>query len=218
MASLKPQFDRDGFVLIRGVVTQYLPAMRWSVDNLGDTSKAVVWTGPWDGGGSDATLIAGHFNTDTESVWTPVVKDPWLSAIACDLLAVPAVSIVRATVVSKPPRTGQAFPLHQDAPFYREDERDQYLIMMLYLDDVTPDNGGIRFLQGSHTQGMLPHVKEDGALKRHLPRDRYRMADTVEPPGKAGDIVCFSVYTVHGSYPNRSDQVRRTARFGFMPA
>jgi len=34
-------------------------------------------------------------------------------------------------------------------------------------------------------------------------------------PAKRGDIVCFNIRTIHGSYMNTTDQMRRLVRLGF---
>ena len=34
-------------------------------------------------------------------------------------------------------------------------------------------------------------------------------------PARRGDVVLFSIYTVHGSYINRTDRVRRMVRMGY---
>ena len=209
------QYQRDGFVLTRHVVTNWLPEMCASVDRMSDTAKAVTWRGPWMTPAAEPQLTAGHFNVETEQPWTAITGA--MEGIAGQLLdAPPPLTVVQATIVSKPPRIGQPFPLHQDDAFYPQ--RDgRYVIGVIYLDDTTPENGGIRFLPGSHRKGPIVHVQDPNANKKHLPLDQYHIADTVEPEGKAGDVVWFHVWTVHGSYPNTSDHVRRTVRVGFRP-
>ncbi|HZO90382.1 MAG TPA: phytanoyl-CoA dioxygenase family protein, partial [Chthonomonadaceae bacterium] len=49
----------------------------------------------------------------------------------------------------------------------------------------------------------------------HLPTDKYRLQDAVSCPAKAGDVVAFSIYTVHGSEINRTDRWRRLVRAGY---
>ena len=34
-------------------------------------------------------------------------------------------------------------------------------------------------------------------------------------PAKAGDVVCFNIFTVHGSYINTTDKNRRLVRVGY---
>ena len=118
---------------------------------------------------------------------------------------------VDAMLIMKPPETGQAFPPHQDAAYYAADEPD-YLIATLHLDAATTENGALRFLPGSHRRGLIEHVRKG---KAYLPE--IDIAELVEVPAKPGDLVCSSIYTVHGSLPNRSNSPRAIVRIGYRP-
>eukprot|EP01045_Picozoa_sp_COSAG04_P002156 COSAG04_NODE_76_length_28498_cov_7.756294_18_plen_173_part_00 len=126
---------------------------------------------------------------------------------------------------TKPPETGHPFPMHQDHPFYAHDDL-RYADVLVHLDDTFHENGEIRFLDGSHKKGYIPHVMAnaveghepalaDGASTPHLSTDEYRHADTVAVPAKRGDVVLFNLCTVHGSYINRFDRDRRLVRVGY---
>jgi phytanoyl-CoA hydroxylase len=41
------------------------------------------------------------------------------------------------------------------------------------------------------------------------------LENTVPCPAEAGDVVAFSIYTVHGSFINRTDRWRRLVRLGY---
>ena len=41
------------------------------------------------------------------------------------------------------------------------------------------------------------------------------MENTVPVPAKRGDVVCFSLHTIHGSYINQTEVNRRIVRFGY---
>jgi len=116
---------------------------------------------------------------------------------------------VDAMLLIKPPETGQAFPPHQDAAYYAPDQAD-YIIAVLHLHPTTTENGALRFLPGSHKSGLVEHNRKG---KAHLPQ--YDMADLVEVCAQPGDLVCCSIYTVHGSLPNRSDAPRAIVRIGY---
>jgi hypothetical protein len=110
---------------------------------------------------------------------------------------------------SKPARTGGAFPMHQDSHFYGHAD-DRMLICMLHLDDTTPENGAISFIPGA--TGHIPHtIDGDPKGGPYLDPARYRLEDATPVYCKAGDVVLFHIFTIHGSPPNRSDRVRRAA-------
>ena len=127
-----------------------------------------------------------------------------------------AVELHHTTMHVKPPERGQPFPLHQDWPFYPHTD-NRYVDVLLHLDDTSHDNGEIRFLPGSHLGGPLQHVTvAEGAMcSPHLPTDKYRLADTTPVPARRGDIVCFNINTVHGSYLNTTSEPRRLVRMGY---
>ena len=187
----------------------------WAVTNLG-------WTGPWRQVYMDAEterksqlthLHDLHFYSEA---WARAVMNPRLSEAMADLLG-PNVELHHTTLHLKPPETGMPFPLHQDSPFYRHEGFD-YIDALIHVDDATLENGCLRFLPGSHKQGHLEHITrmEDGSpCSPHLATERYRLQDTVACPADAGDVVAFSIYTIHGSEINRTDKWRRLVRVGY---
>jgi hypothetical protein len=55
----------------------------------------------------------------------------------------------------------------------------------------------------------------EGPCTPHLPFEQYRLEDTVAVPAMRGDVVCFSIHTIHGSYINTTDKPRRLVRVGY---
>jgi len=46
----------------------------------------------------------------------------------------------------------------------------------------------------------------EGPCSPHLPTDKYRLEDTTPVPARRGDVVCFNIYTIHGSYINTTNK------------
>jgi len=185
-------------------------------------SFEAAWTGPW----RDAYLtpeLAGTIKLSAlhdlhlySAAWARAVVHPGLAA-ALEALLGPAVEFHHTTMHVKPPERGAPFPMHQDYPFYPHAD-DRYVDVLLHLDDTSHDNGEIRFLVGSHKAGPLEHVVRDAdgqPCHPHLPTDEYRLEDTVAVPARRGDVVCFNINTIHGSYMNRTDRPRRLVRMGY---
>jgi hypothetical protein len=177
-------------------------------------ARESAWDGTWRATYGDAT----DFSVQTvrglhlrSNAWWDATHDPPLVEIVSQLLQAPA-TMLTATLISKPPKTGGPFPLHQDGVYYGR--RKPYVIATIALDATTPDNGSLRILPGSHVHGELRH---EGDNKKHLALETYQLADTVLVPAQRGDVVCLTLWTVHGSEPNRSDRVRRTVRVGYGP-
>jgi ectoine hydroxylase-related dioxygenase (phytanoyl-CoA dioxygenase family) len=187
----------------------------WAVTNEG-------WTGPWRQAYMDAQtekkskLTAMHDLHFYSEAWCRAVTHPRLTEAMSDLLG-PNVELHHSTMHIKPPETGHPFPMHQDNPFYAH-ENGRYVDVLVHLDDTCHENGEIRFLDGSHKQGPLEHITRlaDGSpCTPHLPVDAYRLEDTIPVPAQRGDVVCFSIFTIHGSYINTTRQPRRLVRIGY---
>ena len=180
------------------------------------------WTGPWRHKTMDAEtekksqLIALHDLQYYSDAWTRAVTKPRLAGAMADLIG-PVVELHHSTLHCKPPETGHPFPMHQDWAFYKHSD-ERYVDVLVHLDDTCHANGEIRFLAGSHKMGALEHITRDENGKGctpHLPGDVYRIEDTVAVPAKRGDVVCFNIHTIHGSYINTTDRMRRLVRLGY---
>ena len=149
------------------------------------------------------------------AAWARATSNAKLAGVLRCLLG-DAVELHHTTMHVKPPERGQPFPLHQDWPFYPHTD-DRYVDVLLHLDDTSHENGEICFLPGSHLGGPLQHVTVAGGTMcpPHLPTDKYRLADTTPVPARRGDVVCFNINTVHGSYLNTTSEPRRLVRMGY---
>ena len=179
------------------------------------------WSGPWRQAYMDpeteaqSKLTAMHDLHLYSEAWSMAVTHPKLTAAIADLIG-PNVELHHSTMHIKPPQTGHPFPMHQDNPFY-EHSNGRYVDVLVHLDDTSHANGEIRFLDGSHKLGALEHVTmtESGPCTPHLPFTEYSLEETVPVPAKRGDVVLFSIYTIHGSYINTTKDPRRMVRVGY---
>ena len=120
---------------------------------------------------------------------------------------------------AKAPGLGTPFPMHQDWPFYPH-WGPGYVDAIMHIDTANERNGCLSFVPGSHKNGPLQHimhtVEDYGEYEQpYLPLDEYPLESAVLCPANAGDIVFFSINTIHGSAPNRTDQWRRLIRVGY---
>ncbi|MCC6579918.1 MAG: phytanoyl-CoA dioxygenase family protein [Phycisphaeraceae bacterium] len=219
-------YEDNGYLHIPQVFTpqqvdQMSEDLNWMMDSW--AVKTQGWTGPWRRKYMDAAtekaskLIAMHDLYFYAQSWMEAVTHPKLTEAMSDLLG-PVVELHHSTMHVKPPEAGHPFPMHQDWAFY-EHQDGRYVDVLVHLDDTCHDNGEIRFLAGSHKQGVLEHITRDPETDQpctpHLPTDQYRLADTVAVPAKRGDVVCFNIHTIHGSHINVTDQPRRLVRIGY---
>ena len=170
-----------------------------------------AWQGTWRARYADGdrfTLKTLNKLAARSECWKQWLSSPEILE-AIEALSGKPMRHVDAMLLIKPPETGQAFPPHQDAAYYAADQPD-YLIAMVHLHPTTTENGALRFLPESHTRGLLEHNRKG---KAHLPE--YDVADLVEVCAQPGDVVLCSIYTVHGSLPNRSTVPRAIVRIGY---
>jgi ectoine hydroxylase-related dioxygenase (phytanoyl-CoA dioxygenase family) len=210
-------YRRNGFVHLAGVVdaarlAELVAHLEAIVREVGHTDS--VWQGRWReqyAGSELFTLKTVNKLARRNAFWKS-----WLSSREIldpiEALSGKPMQHVDAMLLMKPPETGQAFPPHQDAAYYAADQAE-YIIATLHLDATTTENGALRFLPGSHKNGLIEHNRKG---KAHLPE--VDIADLVEVPAQPGDVVCCSIYTVHGSLPNRSNAPRAIVRIGYQPA
>ncbi len=185
-------------------------------------SFEAAWEGPWreayldPDAAQNIKLSALHDLQLYSAAWARAVVHPQLADVLANLLGGP-VEFHHSTMHVKQPERGAPFPMHQDCPFYPHAD-DRYVDVLVHLDDTSHANGEIRFLAGSHKRGPLQHITEGpdgGPSAPYLPLEDYRLEDTVPVPSARGDVVCFNINTVHGSYMNTTTAPRRLVRVGY---
>ena len=114
--------------------------------------------------------------------------------------------------IIKEPHDGVFVHWHQDLTYWGIGPADHIVAAWLALSPVTPENGCVRAIPGSHRDGILPHV--DTFDKRSLARrgqhvaseiDKDRAVDIVLRPGQ---MSLHHGHLIHASSPNRSDERR----------
>jgi ectoine hydroxylase-related dioxygenase (phytanoyl-CoA dioxygenase family) len=119
------------------------------------------------------------------------------------------------------PRTPHAwFDWHQDFPAFPHTNFD-LLVVTVYLDDATPDNGCLTVIPGSHRLGPLPHrFTYEGAPRTELV-DRSVVADRARwrrLPVPAGGIAVHHGNLLHSSAANLTDRPRSTLQLWYRAA
>jgi len=113
-------------------------------------------------------------------------------------------------IFGKAPRIGKPAPPHQDGNYFRL-RRHMGLTMWIAVDKSDKGNGCLRYLQGSHKEGMIDHELSGtfgfslGVPEDHdLDRSREVVVE-MEP----GDMAIHSPLMVHMTDGNPSDRKRR---------
>jgi ectoine hydroxylase-related dioxygenase (phytanoyl-CoA dioxygenase family) len=215
-------FGENGYIKLESVYSgDELAAMSDELDHIINTFATweAAWVGPWrkeimtEEEDANAQLVAMHEPQHFSAAWTRAVTKPELADSIGELLDTDAVELHHGTLHAKTPGVGAPFPLHQDLPFYPHED-NRYIDALVHMDDADEESGCIRFLPGSHKNGKLAHIMGPDTSP-HLPTDEYDFHKSIHLPAKAGDVVLFTLWTIHGSAVNHGGAWRRIIRLGF---
>ena len=117
---------------------------------------------------------------------------------------------------NKPPGMSQATPPHQDGHYFML-QPCQAVTMWMALDPVDEENGCVRYLRGSHLDGMRPHerTKTLGFSQGIVNFGDNETREEVTSPAKPGDLLAHHALTVHRADANASPTRTRRA-LGFI--
>ncbi len=210
---LKHRFDRDGFCVVRG----FLTGERFNelTDNLDRYVREVVPTLPdsaafYQEPGQPETLKQmQHMGNDP--YFDQYRRNPRWVALAESLIGEPVES-KEPEWFNKPPGTEHVTPPHQDN-FYFCLRPPNVLTLWLALDTVDETNGCLRYVAGSHLQGIRPHnatavLGFSQGISDYGPEDERREFTVCLEPG---DLVAHHGETIHRADANRSDSRHRRA-------
>ncbi len=152
--------------------------------------------------------------------WLEFATQPELMEIARQLIG-DDIILWGTTLFGKPPHNGKETPWHQDGEYYPIRPLET-LTIWIPLDDVTPENGPMSFIPGSHKAHKLySHSWKDGSdMTINLVADlqHFDEADAEPLILRAGQVSFHDVYMIHGSTANRTDKRRAAFIVRLMPA
>ena len=210
---LLTDYERDGFVVIR----QFLSAgevadVRAELDRYIREDLASL---PPDAATREAD------GKTVRNLWRIEKYNPKLRALAEreDIRAIIGTLVHGEAVLAavetfnKPARVGSGVPYHQDNAYFCRTPPDM-LTVWIAIDAVTPKNGPVYYVRGSHLGGVLP-TKPSGV--------RGNSIGLAEPPPvpleeqfcallASGDATIHHCNTIHHSAPNPTEH----SRLGFL--
>jgi phytanoyl-CoA hydroxylase len=219
VTSMRIDFERDGFVVVSrffddgtiGGIEQ--AALRYVAAIVPGLPPGRVFR---EGAG---TAIKSMSAMDKEDPFFASLKHhPRFVALAEELLGTSDIVAENMQYFGKAPREGSAAPWHQDNGFQNYTPPEACMFW-LALDDVTVENGCVRFARGSHTLGLQPH-RPSGVLGFSMgaePPDPVRFPEfkCVMPRGSLSVHHCN---TFHRSGPNATDHPRRSIAINYRSA
>lgn len=213
-------FHRDGFLLVENAVSPtQLAALRRDFDGwvnesrLHDKAYGEIMDGrprfDVERGHNAQQPALRRVNSPQEvsEAFLQVMSSSRMTEIVADLIG-PNVKFHHAKINSKLPGAATSVKWHQDFPFTPH-SNDDLCTALLFIDDVTDDNGPLEVLAGSH-RGEIHTLWRDGAFTGAI--DDGVAADcqarSVRCVGPAGAVCLMHTRLLHGSAPNRSSKPR----------
>ena len=213
-------FWRDGVVVAEDAVTpEQLAALRAVFDDWVDESRAHAEDyGETVDGRARFDLQPGHSPEtpglrrvqspeEVSEVYAGVMREAATVDMVADLIG-PNLRFHHGKVNSKLPGTATQVKFHQDFPF-QPMSNDDIITCLLFLDDVTLENGPLEVVPGSHRGPLYSHWhggRFTGAVAEEVTAEVAPKA--VPCTGKAGSVCLMHSSLLHGSAPNLSDGPR----------
>ncbi|MEM7028438.1 MAG: phytanoyl-CoA dioxygenase family protein [Chloroflexota bacterium] len=164
-----------------------------------------------------------------EPMYERILHNPHIAGVAAALLDTPRVRLWHDQIISKPPEENGHFHFHQD--FYLWPLNDpQIVTCWLALDDVTPENGCMHVVPGSHRDprfGLEAYADELETLAKsdnpadvpETPRQamRHEAVSIGKPIAlKAGECMFHHCLNFHATPQNVTTRQRRAHVMIFM--
>lgn len=215
--SLRPQWERDGFVIVRGlfdpaeIAEAAVEADRVreehqklvDVKNIRCRWQDNVFTGECQFDAFDPII-------DLSPACRALAYDRRLFDLLADLYGGPACLFKDKLIFKLPGAKG--YGLHQDWIAWGDTFPRSFLSLLVPLDAADEDNGCTLVYPGYHHNGSL--TAEDGNY-HELPADTVDEAKAIPLVLEPGDVAVFGGFTPHRSNPNLSDRPRRQLYFSY---
>lgn len=220
---LRERLERDGYAVVRGLLPpDEVAVVAAAFDRLVAIARGLP--GPARVGDAWFVVDPAPFRLK-RVVWCGGVEpslagygdDPRFLWLAVEALGVDPVEQLIQQAHFKLPGDEVGFDWHQDASnrrygveFDDPDGRGGFVQIVVAVDPMGPDNGGLRLLPGTHRLGFVADP-----ITGALPPGLVEGVPVVDAELAPGDALLFGPFLVHGSAANRSDRPRRLLLQGY---
>lgn len=196
-------FQRDGYLVVRGLFNPYLPELlSWTqeVTDLPEVpGKYMMY---FEKSKLDESRIISRIEDfiPYHQAFSDFCLGPLQQACA-ELLGEPAV-LFKDKINYKLPG-GEGYKAHQDSQAGWLQYGPLHLTAMVALDPANEGNGRLEMVAGRHQEGLI------GPLWEPLPEDMCQQMEWIPVDCEPGDAVFFDSFAPHRSEPNLSNDARR---------
>jgi len=223
----KQSFHAGGFIVLRGLFTEAeVGPARAALERLYATAQTLRQTGDHDGAFFALSAPQSGEVVVQRVVWAggaepgllSLSEDPRLLDPALELLGTSSCEQLLCQAHFKMPNDGVSFDWHQDIQHRDKGNgtwrdvtgRGSYVQTILLLDPMTAENGPLEFLPMSAAS-----VDAQRRLVRGEHGPTVDTARATAVTGRAGDVLLFGPYAIHGSHANTSRLPRRVLINGY---
>lgn len=216
----KDQFWRDGVLVVENAVTQeqlqnlrevfneWVEESKTHKNDYGETLDGRARFDLQPGHSAEKPALRRVQSPEEVSVvYADIMRNARTVDICAELIG-PAIKFHHGKINSKLPGSATKVKFHQDFTF-QPMTNDDLITALLFIDDVTLENGPLEVVPGSH-KGPLYSLwhggKFTGAVADEVFEDHKDKI--VRCTGKAGSVCLMHSSLLHGSAPNLSDQSR----------
>ena len=129
-------------------------------------------------------------------------------------------------LLPRDPKTGAildgATPWHQDGAFFEPEVDGVDMVTVWFpLSDATIENGCLAVLPGSHREGYSVHCPQGTRINPagldRIPEETFDTDELLPMPMKRGGALVFHRRMIHGSLPNKSNELRWSMDLRYLP-
>ena len=139
------------------------------------------------------------------SAFRAFALDPRLTRLASALFGGRPAMVFQDQAFIKPPDVGGPRSYHQDNWYFGLASSDDILTAWIALDDADADNGALRYLPGSHLEGIVKHTNQ----LVNVDETKLDLGREVVAPVRRGGVVVHHGAALHCSRENVSGNNRR---------
>ena len=215
------QFHRDGFLVVEGVLAaQEVAALQQDFDRWVEESRdhQQGWGETLDGRARfdlEGDHRADHPSlrrvsspTEISPAYQQVALQSRMAAISAQLIGGAGLRFHHSKVNSKLPNTATEVKWHQDFPFTPH-TNDDLVTALLMVSEVTPRNGPLKVIPGSHKGPLWSHWHDQrftGAVADQVVEEHCQQP--VACYGPAGSVCFMHTRLLHASSPNETELPR----------
>jgi ectoine hydroxylase-related dioxygenase (phytanoyl-CoA dioxygenase family) len=215
------KYHEQGFLVVEGVLSpEEVQSLNGDFERWVEESRAN--TKPWgttrdgrsrfdiedDHRADHPSLRRVSSPTEISSAYRRIALESRMAAIAAQLVGSAGARFHHSKINSKLPRTKTVVEWHQDFPFTPH-TNDDLVTALLMVSDVTPDNGPLMVIPGSHKGPLWSHWHNDrftGAVEKSVV-DEY-CTEPVACYAPSGSVCFMHTRLLHASSPNHTELPR----------